>query len=46
MKNYSCRLFTNVNDLLNWLNNGRDYINIVSIIYLDKCFQYEVIYYT
>lgn len=46
MKNYSSRSFTNVNDLLNWLNKGQDYINVVSIIYLDRCPRYEVIYYT
>ena len=46
MKNYSSRLFTNVNDLLNWLNNWQSDINVVSVIYLDKCSRYEVIYYT
>lgn len=46
MKSYSCRLFRSVDDMLIWLNKGQDYINVVSIIYLDKCCQYEVIYYT
>ena len=46
MKNYSCRTFTNVNDLLNWLNKEQEYINIVSIMHLDKSFYYEVIFYT
>ncbi len=43
MKNYSCRTFTNISDLLNWLNKGQDYINVVSIMYLNS---FEVIYYT
>ena len=45
MKRYSCRTFTNISDLLNWLNNvnGQDY-NVVSIMYLNNSF--EVIYYT
>ena len=43
MKTYSCRTFKNINDLLNWLNNGQDYINVVSIMYLNS---FEVIYYT
>lgn len=46
MKNYSCRTFTNINDLLNWLNKEQEYINVVSIMYLDKSLQYEVIFYT
>ena len=46
MKNYSCRTFTNINDLLKWLNKNSDYINVVSIMYLDKISHFEVIYYT
>lgn len=46
MKNYSCRIFANVNDLLNWLNKAQDYINVVSIMYSGKSYPYEVIYYT
>ena len=45
MKNYGCRVFTNVNKLLNWLNKEQEYINVVSIMY-DKNFYYEVIFYT
>jgi len=46
MKNYSGRTFTNVNDLLKWLNENSTYINVVSIMYLDRISQFEVIYYT
>lgn len=46
MKKYSCRIFKYVDDLLNWLNKEQDYINVVSIMYLDKSFHYEVIFYT
>lgn len=46
MKNYGCRTFTNVNDLLKWLNENPDYINVVSIMYLDKISCFELIYHT
>ena len=46
MKKYSCRVFKNVDDLLNWLNKEQKYINVVSIMYVDSSFHYEVIFYT
>ena len=46
MKNYSCRIFKNVDDLLTWLNKGQEYINVVSIMHVDSSYPYEVIYYT
>jgi hypothetical protein len=46
MKNYSCRVFKYVDDLLNWLNKDQEYINVVSIMYVDSSFHYEVIFYT
>lgn len=46
MKRYNCRTFTNISDLLNWLNEGQDYINVVSIMYLNNSLCFEVIYYT
>ena len=46
MKTYSCRVFKNVDDLLNWLNKEQEYINVVSIMYVDSSFHYEVIFYT
>jgi hypothetical protein len=32
--------------LLNWLNKEQEYINVVSIMYVDSSFHYEVIFYT
>lgn len=46
MKKYSCRVFKYVDDLLNWLNKEQQYINVVSIMYVDSSFHYEVIFYT
>ena len=46
MKNYSFKVFKNIDDLLNWLNKEQEYINVVSIMYLDSSFHYEVIFYT
>ena len=46
MKTYSCRVFKNVDDLLNWLNKEQEYINVVSIMYVDSSFHYEVIFCT
>ena len=46
MKKYSCRVFKYVDDLLNWLNKEQEYINVVSINYIDNSFHYEVIFYT
>ena len=46
MKDYNCRIFTNVNDLLYWLNKEQNYINVVSIMHLGGGFHYEVIFYT
>lgn len=46
MKKYSCKIFTNLDGLLMWLNKEQEYINVVSIMYLDKSFHYEVIFYT
>jgi hypothetical protein len=46
MKKYSCRVFKNVDNLLYWLNKEQEYINVVSIMYLDGSFHYEVIFYT
>lgn len=46
MKKYSCRVFENVDDLLKWLNKEQEYINVVSIMYSDNYFHYEVIFYT
>jgi hypothetical protein len=47
MKNYSCRVFKNADDLLRWLNKEQNYINVVSIMRSDKSlFHYEVIFYT
>ena len=46
MKKYSCRVFKYVDDLLNWLNKEQEYINVVSIMYVDSNFHYEVIFYT
>ena len=46
MKKYSCRVFKNVDDLLNWLNKEQKYINVVSIMYVDSIFHYEVIFHT
>lgn len=46
MKNYSCRIFKNVDDLLKWLNKEKEYITVVSIMYVDSSFHYEVIFYT
>ena len=46
MKSYSCKWFTDSDNLLRWLNNCQDYINVVSIMYVDSSFHYEVIYYT
>ena len=46
MKKYSCRVFKYVDDLLNWLNKEQEYINVVSIMYVDSSFHYEVIFYT
>ena len=45
MKKYSCRVFKNVDDLLKWLNEEQNHINIVSINYTDNSFHYEVIFY-
>lgn len=45
MKKYSCRVFKNVDDLLYWLNKEQKYINVVSIMYVDSSFHYEVIFY-
>ena len=46
MKKYSCRVFKNLDDLLYWLNKEQKYINVVSIMYVDSSFHYEVIFYT
>jgi len=46
MKKYSCRVFKNLDDLLYWLNKEQKYINVVSIMYVDSSFPYEVIFYT
>lgn len=46
MKKYSLRVFKNVDDLLNWLNKEQKYINVVSIMYVDSSFHYEVIFCT
>ena len=46
MKKYSCRVFKNLDDLLYWLNKEQEYVNIVSIMYVDSSFHYEVIFYT
>lgn len=46
MKKYSCRVFKYVDDLLNWLNKEQEYINVLSIMYVDSSFHYEVIFYT
>lgn len=46
MKKYSCRVFKNLDDLLYWLNKEQKYINVVSIMYSDNYFHYEVIFYT
>jgi hypothetical protein len=46
MISYSCRVFKNLDDLLTWLNKSQTYINVVSIMYVDSSFHYEVIYYT
>jgi hypothetical protein len=46
MKNYSCKIFTNLDGLLKWLNKEQEYINVVSINYIDNSFHYEVIFYT
>ena len=46
MKTYKFKVFKNIDDLLNWLNKEQEYINIVSIMHLDKSFYYEVIFYT
>ena len=46
MKKYRLKVFKNIDDLLNWLNKEQEYINVVSIMYVDSSFHYEVIYYT
>jgi len=46
MKTYRFKVFKNIDDLLNWLNKEQELINVVSIMYLDSSFHYEVIYYT
>ena len=46
MKNYSYKVFKNVDGLLKWLNKEQNYINVVSINYIDNSFHYEVIFYT
>ena len=46
MKNYRLRVFKNIDDLLNWLNKEQEFINVVSIMYVDSSFHYEVIFYT
>jgi hypothetical protein len=46
MKTYKFKVFKNIDDLLNWLNKEQENINVVSIMYLDSSFHYEVIYYT
>ena len=46
MKKYSFKVFKNIDDLLNWLNKEQEYIYVVSIMYLDSSFHYEVIFYT
>lgn len=46
MKTYRLRVFKNVDDLLNWLNKEQELINVVSIMYVDSSFHYEVIFYT
>ena len=46
MKKYRLKVFKNIDDLLNWLNKEQEYINVVSIMYLDSSFHYEVIFYT
>lgn len=46
MKNYRLKVFKNIDDLLNWLNKEQEYINVVSIMYVDSSFHYEVIFYT
>lgn len=46
MKKYNFKVFKNIDDLLNWLNKEQEYINVVSIMYLDRSFHYEVIFYT
>lgn len=45
MKKYSCKIFTNVHELLDWLNDEQNYINVVSIMYVNKSSHYEVIFY-
>lgn len=45
MKNYSCKIFTNVQDLLDWLNKEQNYIIVVSIMYVNTSSHYEVIFY-
>lgn len=46
MKYYSCKICTNLDDLLKWLNKEQNNINVVSINYIDNSFHYEVIFYT
>lgn len=46
MKKYRLKVFKNIDDLLNWLNKEQEYINVVSIMYVDSSFHYEVIFYT
>ena len=46
MEKYSCRVFKNLDDLLYWLNKEQECINVVSIMYVDSSFHYEVIFYT
>ena len=46
MKNYKCKVFQNTDDLLNWLNKEQEHIIVVSIMYVDSSFYYEVIFYT
>ena len=45
MKNYSCKIFTNVHDLLDWLNKEQNCIKVVSIMYVNTSSHYEVIFY-
>ena len=46
MKKYSFKVFKNIDDLLNWLNKEQEDIYVVSIMYLDSSFHYEVVFYT
>lgn len=46
MKNYRCKVFQDIDDLLKWLNKEQEHIIVVSIMYSDSSFLYEVIFYT